>query len=59
MLDLEKLKARFPVHGGYQLSSNELNNKTMGQIIRIVNNEKYIFDTKSLENTFTEILNAS
>ena len=45
---MEKMKAKFPVYGGYRLSSNKLTNKTMGEVLRIVSGERYVFDTARL-----------
>lgn len=59
MIGLEKLKAKFPVHGGYNISGNKLNAKNIREIDRILSYEKYIFDTKRLEKTFNDILLAS
>lgn len=53
------MKAKFPVYGGFNLSSNQLNNRTMGEIIRIISGERYVFDTARLEQTYDEILGAS
>jgi hypothetical protein len=46
--DLEKLKVKFPIDGGYNLSSNKLNNKTMAEVLQIISGEKYVFDTSRL-----------
>lgn len=38
MMDLEKLKVKFPLQGGFKIPGNTINNRNMGEIIRIVNN---------------------
>ncbi len=53
------MKAKFPVYGGYHLSSNKLTNKTMGEVLRIISGERYVFDTARLEQTYDEIIGAS